>query len=300
MAENKKLDVVYILGVGSKWNDNELRFSLRSIERYYLNLGNVYVVGEKPKWLSDEVIHLPAKDPYLSKSRNGLHKIFMAATELPELSNPFLLFNDDFFLTTAIDEFKVYDKGLLADMLQRHPSKSGYYYDNMRETYKLLIEAGVENPKDFGVHYPGIFTKEQVTAVVDNYYTQDSSFLLRTLMGNLYNWQSETVIDFKANNLAEFATQRMLKREVISISDFMAGYGNVQDWLTSKFGKVSKYENDNGQGLYDQPQKGNMRVYASRNFVYNGVEIYAGNLIPDSLVDLITKNPTFNNKWRHG
>jgi hypothetical protein len=55
------IDVVYPLGTGSVWQDNELRYSLRSLEKNFPDLGRVYVVGHKPDWLGN-VEHIPFGD----------------------------------------------------------------------------------------------------------------------------------------------------------------------------------------------------------------------------------------------
>jgi len=44
-----RVDVVYPLSNGSHWDNNELRYSLRSLEKYALNLGRVFVVGPPRK-----------------------------------------------------------------------------------------------------------------------------------------------------------------------------------------------------------------------------------------------------------
>jgi hypothetical protein len=45
-------NLLYILGSGSKWQNNEIRYSIRSAEKYVGNLGRVFIVGEFPKFLS--------------------------------------------------------------------------------------------------------------------------------------------------------------------------------------------------------------------------------------------------------
>jgi len=54
------MDIVYLMGEGySKCNYNELRYSLRSIDKYGKNVDRVYVIGYCPEWLSDEIIKIP-------------------------------------------------------------------------------------------------------------------------------------------------------------------------------------------------------------------------------------------------
>ena len=40
------MDVVYILGKGSVWKDNEIRYSLRSIEKHLTGFDRVFIVGQ--------------------------------------------------------------------------------------------------------------------------------------------------------------------------------------------------------------------------------------------------------------
>jgi len=89
------MDIVYILGTGSLAQDEEIRYSLRSIEKHMQDLDNVYVVGERPDFLIN-IKHISCKDPHGEKWKNAHHKI-MTACNLGELSEEFLLMNDDFF-----------------------------------------------------------------------------------------------------------------------------------------------------------------------------------------------------------
>ena len=107
------MDVVYILGTGSVWENNELRYSLRSIEENLRDFRNIWIIGEQPSWLHN-VLVLPMADPTSDKWRNSYLKI-KAAAKQPDLSDDFLLFNDDFFLNKPISavDFPYYFSGLL-------------------------------------------------------------------------------------------------------------------------------------------------------------------------------------------
>jgi hypothetical protein len=73
-----KIDVVYTLGTESSWQDNELRYSLRSLERNFPDLGRVWIVGHKPAWLTG-VVHIPMADVHKqNKDANLIDKILAA------------------------------------------------------------------------------------------------------------------------------------------------------------------------------------------------------------------------------
>lgn len=111
---NGPIDVVYALGTGSKWDDNELRYSLRSLEKYCINLGRVFIVGHKPDWCTN-VIHIPYDDwnkghPEYRKRKgktggkdgNIIRKI-LAACKREDLSERFLKASDDQCFLRPID-----------------------------------------------------------------------------------------------------------------------------------------------------------------------------------------------------
>ena len=59
------MDIVYILGTGSKHDNIELRMSLRSICKYGQNIGRVIVAGDPVDWLSDDVVKIKIPVKYI-------------------------------------------------------------------------------------------------------------------------------------------------------------------------------------------------------------------------------------------
>ena len=94
----KEFDVVYVLGNGSSNDNEELRYSLRSIEKFAIGIRNVFVVGANPGYLSDKVIYIPTTDKFphdhLNKDRNHWRNIEIACKD-PRLSEDFLFAADD-------------------------------------------------------------------------------------------------------------------------------------------------------------------------------------------------------------
>ena len=66
----RKTDIVIPLGNGSKWNNDELRILLRSIERHAIGTGRIIIVSDNaPEWLANVEI-LPIKDRH-SNCKDG-------------------------------------------------------------------------------------------------------------------------------------------------------------------------------------------------------------------------------------
>lgn len=96
MVYNVRMDAVYILGSGSLSNNDEIRFSVRSLQTHMEDLNDVYVIGEKPKRMPG-VNHIPCEDKHKKKWQNAMEKT-RRACEIEALSDEFLLMNDDFFM----------------------------------------------------------------------------------------------------------------------------------------------------------------------------------------------------------
>lgn len=76
------------LGSGSKWHNNELLYSLRSA-----NYDEVWLIGEHPEWFNGN--HVSAPDSNIA-TLNIWNKLKTACLT-PEISDPFLYSNDDYF-----------------------------------------------------------------------------------------------------------------------------------------------------------------------------------------------------------
>ena len=73
--DNRPIDVVYFLSTESRRDDWELRYSLRSIEANFRNLGRVFIVGHRPAWLRG-VEHLDIPDRHKkNKDANLIDKL---------------------------------------------------------------------------------------------------------------------------------------------------------------------------------------------------------------------------------
>lgn len=294
--ETKNLDVVYILGTGSMWNDNEIRYSLRSVDRY-LPHRNVYVIGERLHWFNG-ITHIPENDPHQNKTANGLHKIFRAASE-PEISDPFILMNDDFFFWDFVSEIVPYRRSTISDSMRMHPTKGGYYYNSLKETKDLLDGLGLDD-LDFEVHYPALFYKENLRNAIRLGLRHSKHFLIRSFYHNLYQLPGIETMDFKINSWVDWAFQKNRPNvHLYSVSDFAVGNREIQEWIDRKFPRPCRFENDGGRGRFAKPnKKGVMRIYAAVDFDYNGHKVYAGNIIPNNIVENIVGNPAFDYKWR--
>lgn len=97
---NKDYDLVYIVKEGD--NNVDLKYSLRSICKF-CTFRNVWIIGYKPKWIKDvKYIHTEQTG---NKWKNSMLN-YETACDCPEISDNFVLMNDDFFAIRQIVSWK--------------------------------------------------------------------------------------------------------------------------------------------------------------------------------------------------
>ncbi len=154
----EKIDIVYPLGEGSTWNDNELRYSIRSLVEF-VNINRIIVVGKKPLWASDEITHIDMDDPFQRKK--NLNIILKTLRGAEEVHTPrFLRLSDDHVINRTPD-FSPYHRGRLPDTAT---VSQGDFIRSCHETYKFLKGKGLPT-YDYEGHYPVIVdTKKFISA----------------------------------------------------------------------------------------------------------------------------------------
>lgn len=231
------LDVVYILGKGSHWQDNELRYSLRSIEEN-LNHGKVFVVGECPDWLQN-VTHIEAIDGFPHKIKNAIHKIRTACLD-HRISEDFILMNDDFFFLNRTEAIKNFHLGNINKAIAEHQTKDGYYYRALIDTRNLLNVAGAVEVLNYEVHYPMVFNRKKFLELTDSVSWHDAGYLFRSLYGNIYEIGGQKRSDVKIYHLSDFI--KFKSGDLISTNDRVVLTPQFQLWIMGRFKNPSKYE----------------------------------------------------------
>ena len=201
----KKVNIVYIVGHGSIWQNNELRFSLRSIAQFGRNIGRVIIVGEMPPFVNPKTVtHVPCKDETDCKHYNIMMKINAAIDKLG-LKDPFLISSDDHFLTRVTDfaKYPIISKGVL----DAEDNSKGEYFRSLNQTRKWLKERGMSiyktNPH-YNTWIDPVTFKQLLPALKEARMTTCPDGLeINCVMGNALiaqGWTFETWKDCKVQN----------------------------------------------------------------------------------------------------
>lgn len=139
------MDILYIIGRGSKWNNNELRYSLRSIATNGINVGRVFIAGYIPEFINtDEVTVLPVEDTTKVKHHNIQNAIEQAVKHL-DLSENFLYSSDDHYYIkpTDFDNYPFYWRGRDLPERVKPGEQHAIYHTTLASTRKLLAANGL-------------------------------------------------------------------------------------------------------------------------------------------------------------
>jgi len=271
----EQLDLIYILKSGSLWRNNELRYSLRSVQKYLLEYGKIFIIGVCPRWVdTSNITFIPAEDPYSSKLRNAVHKIRIACLS-PKVSEDFVLMNDDFFFLKKALEIPNYNRGTMSQHKKKHSSKKGYYYGAICDTYKMLKDMGVKTPVDFEVHYPMVINKKKFLKITDNIETKDG-YLFRSVYGNLAGIKSMYRLDPKVYSADEIC--RMNQLDFLSTDNRTVLDKKFQRWIKRRLPTESRYEKTI-KGAY----------YATVQMTYDKKTYNPGDIIREDLPERIVR-----------
>ena len=144
------MDVVFPY---KKTNSEELKYALRSLKN--IPHRNVFICGDKPDWISDEVIWL-GKDGYGINAQHDSELNIRLALHDIRLSNAFILMNDDFYILKPVRHLPDYFIGTFDEVIQRRQEAQFNTFNQALLKTKAFI--GV-NPLCFEIHIPAIFNK---------------------------------------------------------------------------------------------------------------------------------------------
>lgn len=236
------IDLVIPLGKGSKWANNELRYCLRSIEKYLTDYGRLFIVGEFPDFLNSEAIHIPQPFVHGNPARNIAMNILEACRD-ERLSERFAYLNDDYFFTQPIDisTYPVYYK---EDLQQTYKKNQTEYRKHVRATIVELERLGLPTI-NYDTHYPCIFEKGKMKALIEtSNFDRSFGLVLKSLYFNTYPpEQAEKRTDCKQHQaMKESGWQQLAAQtEMFSIADTAIDQA-FKNFMAAQYPTPSKYE----------------------------------------------------------
>lgn len=171
------MDVVYVNREGG---NPELRYSLRSLQN--VKHGQVWVFGGAPSWLNTESVKF-CPNPQSGTPYQSTRSHIAAACNHPEVSDPFTLWNDDFYAMQSVGVVPRMHRGPLGEMIEGAPRTP--WWKGMRDGARLLQVMDIKDPLCYDIHAPLIVHKAAMLAAISLAKKSTDAFPLRTVYGNM-------------------------------------------------------------------------------------------------------------------
>jgi len=225
-------------GFGSRWNDTELRYCLRGIEKYLTGYGDIFIIGKAPAWCRN-VIEISAEDDDKTywKERNIYRKILKACGD-DRVTEDFLFMNDDHFLLAPFEasKFPNYYEGFLGDQMGRIDQ----YGNTVRNTSEIIHEYSLY----FDIHVPIVYNKELFEKVFERVdWGRKYGYCIKSVYCVYAAARGEYYPDLKIRTIMPSQKiMEMIKGRLFFSMDNRAREGGMGAVLQELFPKKSKWE----------------------------------------------------------
>lgn len=232
----EKYDVVYILKNNIEENEEELRYSVRSVEKNF-PYNRVCFYGGTPKTIIPDLM-VPHIQNHPSKITRALQTL-RVAFEDEQLTENIWLFNDDFFIMQPFTDFSPIYNGNLLDyankISKRRGAKTKYVF--RLEKSDLYLKTNGFTTLNYETHTPFLFNRKKGIFIFDNFF-QDNC-LFRCVYGNIYKIGGRDMNDPK---IITIKSQPNGAAPLLSTNDRSFKNGLVGKFIREQFPEPSKFE----------------------------------------------------------
>jgi hypothetical protein len=239
-------DAVYVCRPGE---NPELRISLRSLAANAAGIyRNVWIVGTVLPWLRN-IAPLPL-EPREDKFENQRQSL-TAVVNHPDLSDEFVLLNDDHFIIQPIADWRTYHLGTAFGFLSQlflgdmeGTNLNEWAHAVLNTALWTQATADIAEPLCYEAHIPLLFDKAKVAAVLNEYPTEGyfavgETYPITGAAGEGIVGQNTKVGDAGARGLLTVLGSGM---PYVSTEDNVFEVGKVGDWLREMFPDPCIYE----------------------------------------------------------
>lgn len=298
--KRKPVDLVYVIGTGSRWNNNELRFSLRSVCKNLKNVGNIFIVGQLPDFMNN-CIYVPCADifdPAINADGNMTHKLLTVCNR-EYLSENFLFMNDDFIINQPIAANKIpwLHKG---DMANQSPAywASQFYRHRLKRTFDELKARGMTTLQ-YDYHAPMLMNKNSFISVMQQFdYAANIGYTFRSLYGNSLELPAVPILNQKTvifkNHTFDQINAKTLNLNFVGYND-QGLNDSLKWWLIDHFPDKCRYEITEPNNNHSEDRIFDIYFWVRNGKQYaEGVAIFAKYFKHKNLIEMFKDRETEN------
>lgn len=140
---------VYYVGGPDPDDREELRYSLRSLEKHVPSITEVWVIGDVPDWFAGVKVPLQPLAEKFANARQSITRF----VNLPNVPDEFVLMMDDIYVTEPADDLPLIHLGRVTGY-SAYKTGAGTYAQAVRDTADWLISQGYGDPLAYLAHTP--------------------------------------------------------------------------------------------------------------------------------------------------
>lgn len=230
----RDMDIVYVVK-DSAYND-ELKYSLRSVEKNFPH-NRVWFYGGKPIGVHpDKQIAIVQKGKTKWDRVRGLLGMIC---ENDEITEDFVLFNDDFFVLQPVVNLPSFANGTLEGLadhiMEMNNGRPSPYTNKIIEASMLLKKAKCKT-HNFELHVPMIINREKMLKTREKFPDAPAS---RSLYGNYNKLKPRELNDSK---IIKLTGKPGLSKIFVSTDDRSFAEGEIGKYIRDMFPVKSRWE----------------------------------------------------------
>jgi len=235
-----RIDVLYILGKGSLYGNEELRYSLRSLDKFGQNVGRLFITGECPEFINREKITFLPEIDIGCPAINHWWKVDQTFRKT-DIGEKALLMYDDIFFCKQTDCAN-YPWRWRDELPTLRPD--GEYRRSLYNS-GLFLEKKNLPVMNYTLHQPCIYEKDKFLSL-EKYFVDwkmdGIGMSPRCVYANMFvQEKTNQMDDLKIRSKVDDLDALIKDRDCFSIADDCFS-GPVKEWLEKNLPERSQWE----------------------------------------------------------
>ena len=172
---------------------DEIRFSIRSVNKFFDGKALCTIVGDRPPWWNGHVINCPRIPPGPNRGFNDMVNKMVTISSHPEVHSQFVWMMDDIYFLKPVT---LAELSLPRAILYRE-ARGNSWSRRKSNTMRLLREKNRPN-HDYATHLPHVAEKAKLATIVEEFDLRNNCVLWECLYGNTYRPRPYSVKPFFA------------------------------------------------------------------------------------------------------
>jgi len=216
---------------------DELRYSMRSVEKNYQGKAKLTIIGDRPIWFKGHVIRQSRVNVGDRGFQRGLRDVLAKMDTLsrhPDVQDEFVWMMDDVFMVQPC----TYADLVIPRAGGRIRSSKHNRWQAIKTNTAARLERNGHTTYDYGTHLPHHVEKAKLAEMFKVWKPLDHLFLWEVVYGNLYRGKPQSHVPFlrRTKDQHSNVTYNRWARQNSFFNLAQNGWGNqIRNWLIDRF-----------------------------------------------------------------